>query len=112
MDDVQAWDPHNRMARSFLNIISSNEASALGKTIIVAGGRDLQDPVWKKTTIKYRHNKDGLVTSETTTTFSLTGSMILLMVTIGGVTMALDAIDEIRDEVSFRGVISKIVWPF
>ena len=72
----------------------------------------LQDPVWKKTTIKYRHNKDGLVTSETTTTFCLTGSMVLLMVTIGGVTMALDAIDEIRDEVSFRGVISKIVWPF
>ena len=72
----------------------------------------LRDPVWSRTTVKYHHNSKGQVTSETTTTFSLTGSMILLMVTVGGVAVALETTDEIHDEVSFRGIISKIVWPF
>lgn len=37
----------------------------------------LSDPVFTRTTTKYRHNKDGLVTSEITTVINLTGAHIL-----------------------------------
>ena len=49
VDVIQAWDNDDRLALSFLNIISSNDSAALGKAVIVAGGRDLQDRVWDAT---------------------------------------------------------------
>ena len=72
----------------------------------------LSDSVWFQETIKYRHNKDGLVTSQKTNRLNITGSLLLLLVTAAGIGVALDQIDEIKDAVDLRGLIAKIVWPF
>jgi hypothetical protein len=70
VDVIQAWDDDNRLALSFLNIISSNESAALGKAVIIAGGRDLQDRVWDATeylsdkaynTLRYRGFSSDLI---------------------------------------------------
>ena len=49
VDVMQAWDPSNRLAQTFLNVISSNEVAVLGQAIIVAGGLSEKDPVWRAT---------------------------------------------------------------
>jgi hypothetical protein len=49
VDVIQAWDADNNIGRTFLNVIGSNEVAALGKAIIVAGGKQLDDPVWLAT---------------------------------------------------------------
>ena len=49
VDVIQAWDPSNRLAQTFLNVISSNEVAALGQAVIVAGGLSERDPVWRAT---------------------------------------------------------------
>ncbi len=49
VDIVQGWDGRNQFARSFVNVISTEEASKLGKAVIVAGGKRRDDPVWKAT---------------------------------------------------------------
>ena len=48
-DTVQAWDPSNRLAQTFLNVIGSDESTSLGKAVIIAGGLDEKDPVWVAT---------------------------------------------------------------
>ena len=49
VDVIQAWDSSNRLAQAFLNVISPEEAGALGKAVIVAGGLSEQDLVWPAT---------------------------------------------------------------
>ena len=49
VDVIEAWDRDNRLGRTFLNIISSNEVAALGKAVLIAGGKGLDDPVWEVT---------------------------------------------------------------
>ncbi len=49
VDVIQAWDNDNLLSRTFMNVISSNEVASLGKAIIVAGGRSMDDPVWLAT---------------------------------------------------------------
>jgi len=46
VDVVEAWDGYNSFGRAYINIISPAEVAALGKAVIVAGGRSLDDPVW------------------------------------------------------------------
>ena len=48
-DVIQAWDSENRVARTYLNVISNAEVAKLGKAIIVAGGQNVNDPVWAAT---------------------------------------------------------------
>ena len=36
-DTVQAWDSGNRLAQSFINVISSEESTSLGKAVIIEG---------------------------------------------------------------------------
>ena len=49
VDVIQAWDAFNNVGRCYLNVIGSNEVAALGKAIIIAGGKSLDDPVWLAT---------------------------------------------------------------
>ena len=50
VDVLQAWDPvDGRVGRTYLNVISPAEVNALGKAVILAGGRSLDDPVWPAT---------------------------------------------------------------
>jgi len=46
VDIIQAWDADNLLTRTFMNVISASEVASLGKAIIVAGGKSLDDPVW------------------------------------------------------------------
>ncbi|MEM7394762.1 MAG: choice-of-anchor Q domain-containing protein, partial [Verrucomicrobiota bacterium] len=46
VDVIQAWNPDDLLGRTYLNVISAADATALGKAVIIAGGRDLDDPVW------------------------------------------------------------------
>ena len=49
VDVVQAWDAFNNVGRTYLNVIGTNEVAALGKAIIIAGGKLLSDTVWQDT---------------------------------------------------------------
>jgi Peptidase C13 family len=49
VDIIQAWDADNLLTRTFMNVISASEVASLGKAIIVAGGKSLDDPVWLAT---------------------------------------------------------------
>ena len=49
VDVIQAWDPSNRLAQAFVNVISEARAVKQGKAIIVAGGLSERDPVWPAT---------------------------------------------------------------
>ena len=49
VDQVLVWNRSNSLARVYLNVISPTQASTAGKALIVAGGRDLDDPVWAST---------------------------------------------------------------
>lgn len=46
IDIVEAWTVDDWLGRSFVNVIGSNEVAQLGKAVIIAGGKDLNDPVW------------------------------------------------------------------
>ena len=49
VDAVEAWDGDYRFGRALLNIITPEDIAALGKAVIVAGGKSLSDPVWAVT---------------------------------------------------------------
>ena len=49
VDVIEATDSAGLFGRSYINIISTNDVSAVGKAIIVAGGKALNDPVWTAT---------------------------------------------------------------
>ncbi len=49
VDVIEAWTTDNLLSRSFMNVIDPSEIAALGKAIIVAGGKSLDDPVWAAT---------------------------------------------------------------
>ena len=49
VDVVQAWDAYNNLGRTYLNVIGSNEVAALGKAVIIAGGKSLDDIIWPAT---------------------------------------------------------------
>ena len=46
VDVIEVYDQANAVGRSRFNVISANQAAAVGKAVIIAGGRALDDPVW------------------------------------------------------------------
>ncbi|MEM7392512.1 MAG: C13 family peptidase [Verrucomicrobiota bacterium] len=49
VDILQAWDGDYQFGRTFVNIIGSNDITAAGKAIILAGGKTLDDVIWDAT---------------------------------------------------------------
>ena len=49
VDIVEAWTVDDYLGRSFINVIGSNDVAQLGKAVILAGGKELNDPVWLAT---------------------------------------------------------------
>ena len=45
IDVIEAWDQADRLGRTYVNVISSNEVALAGKAIILAGRKSANDPL-------------------------------------------------------------------
>jgi hypothetical protein len=48
-DVIEARDASGLAGRTYMNVIGTNDVSAAGRAVIIAGGKSLSDPVWRAT---------------------------------------------------------------
>lgn len=49
VDVLETWDASNRLARTVINVLSTNDVAKAGKAIIIAGRKSANDPLWPTT---------------------------------------------------------------